>query len=121
MRSLRFDLMSCARRLKIPIGWSLRGLLGKLGERRNLLGEGDVDLVEARLELVEVEVFELERGREHDPVLLETEARVDERPRVQAEELAEDLRLLPLVPLLRHVADVDADDDERRVDAHGDR
>ena len=72
MRSLRLILMSCARRLKIPMrSLSLpfgarQASLRQLGERRQLLRERHVDLVERGLELVEVEVLELERAREDD-------------------------------------------------------
>ena len=81
-----------------------------------MLGERQVELVERRLELVEIEVLELERGREHDAPVVEPVARVDERLRVQLEEAPEERE----VAVAAHVPDVDAQHDERRVDAERD-
>src|SRR5580698_5126812 len=120
MRSFKFDLMSCASRLKIPIAvrsfgpWDL--LLRKLGEQRDVLGEGEVDLVERRLELVEIEVLELQGTRQNDAVVVDSVARVDEPFRVQLEELLEELGRR----VLGDIADVDPNDDERRVHPEGD-
>src|SRR5687768_7412748 len=101
MRSFKFDLMSCASLLKMPIsglpflearpdGRSLR----ELGQRRDLLRERHVDLVERGGELVVVEVLELERCHEDDPRVLESEARVNERFGVEGEELLEEWAVL---------------------------
>src|SRR3984885_9225492 len=122
MRSLRFDLMSCERRLKIPIvlcpsskpATGLRGLLFReIREQRHMLCQREVDLVECRFELVEIEILELERARENDPLVVDAVARVHERLGVQLEELTKESRGLPFW----HVADVDPQDHERRVDS----
>jgi hypothetical protein len=79
--------------------------------------EGHVDLVEHGLQLVEVEVLELQGAREHDAALVEPVARVDQLPRVELEEQPEETRR---GRSRSSVADVDPDDDERRIDPDGD-
>jgi len=60
------DLFGIYRRGDAAVTFGFRRLraraLPELCEFGDLLGEGDVDLVEDRLDLVEVEIFELERG-----------------------------------------------------------
>ena len=70
------------------------GGLRQLDELRDLLSEGDVDLVERGGELVVVEVLELERAREHDLPVLEAEAAMHQRLGVDGEELLVELAVL---------------------------
>jgi hypothetical protein len=86
----------------------------ELGELRDLLGERDVDLVERSSELVVIEVLELERAGEDDLSVLETEAAVHERLRVDGQELLIELAVRRRISV--DVTHVDPEDHERWVD-----
>jgi hypothetical protein len=70
----------------------LEAASGDLGDEGKLLRQRDVDLVEGGLDLVEVEIFELERAREDDVLVFEAVVRVDELTGVELEQLAKERR-----------------------------
>src|SRR3954469_15427287 len=94
IRSLRLDLMSVARRWKKPMtGFSTSGSgLNHGAQDRYVLAQRDVDVGQHGFELVQIQALELERGGQHDLVVLEPECRVQERAGVQLEQLLVDGR-----------------------------